>query len=159
MLQQRRGFLSRAWLSALVSTFLLAPTALHAQQWSLGTVADSSTGISLQYKQKYNTAVHVSMHFFADDVFSLEGDWQSFYTPSYDWRPINYKLYTGIGMQGSAEHADPSSETYTLAIPLGVQWNPQSFPLEVFAEASALIGALPATGVKGRARGGLRAVF
>lgn len=159
MLQRRRDFILITWFVYILATALFLTPALEAQEWSLGTVADPSTGLSLQYKQKNNTAVHVSMHFFAGDVFALEGDWQSFYTPSYEWRPFNYKLYTGLGMKGATEHEDPLSEEYALAIPLGMQWNPQGFPLELFAEAAALIGTLPATGVKGRARGGLRAVF
>lgn len=151
MLQRRHG--------VFLAICLFFTTPIGAEEWSLGTVADSSTGISLQYKQKSQTAVHVSMHFFAGDVMALEGDWQSLHTPAYDWRPINYKLYTGIGMRGMVQQDDPLSEEYAIAIPLGLQWNPQGFPLEMFAEASAMIGALPATGVKGRARGGLRAVF
>lgn len=151
MLQRRCGFLFGVWL--------FFATSLAAQEWSLGTVADTNTGMSLQYKQKNESAVHVSAQFFTDDVFALEADWQKFYTPSYDWRPIQYKLYSGIGMLGEAKHENPLREIYSLSIPLGIQWNPQGLPLELFAEASALIGTLPTTGLKGRARGGLRAVF
>ncbi len=143
----------------LLSVWLFLTTPLAANEWSFGTVADATTGLSLQYKRKTETAVHLSAQFFAEEVFALEADWQSFYTPPYDWRPIQYRLYSGIGLLGKAQQEDPLRENYSIAIPIGVQWNPQGLPLELFAEASALLGALPTTGLKGRARGGLRAVF
>lgn len=134
-----------------------APQAAAAP-WSVGSVLEAdSSGLSLLYRHRAREAVHVSATFFEAERFSVEGDWQRFFVPS--GRSFDYQLYSGIGMRGEALRAEEEAEVYELSLPIGMQWTPEGLPIELFAEAGALMGPLPATHVKGRMRGGLRAVF
>lgn len=142
------------WIVVLGS---LWAASAQADTWSLGTVVERRTGLSMQYHTAPLQAVHVSSSFFEQDQFTMEGHWQRFFYP--DFSDYNYEVYTGVGLRGEAVNKDGFHDAYYLAIPLGLQWNPRHVPIEVFGEGAALVGKLPSTALRGRARAGLRAVF
>lgn len=135
----------------------------NAEQWAVGTVAEpNSPGLSIQRASDDYSAVHIAAHFFEKDRIMINGDYQRFYYPNFEFTAEGESrlgFYSGLGIKAESRKEEQIGEYYSLRLPVGVQWSIDYFYTQLFSDIALILGELPKTNLSMAARLGLRTQF
>jgi hypothetical protein len=132
--------------------------------WAVGGVVGATSGLSVEFSPQPHQAFHVVAHYADGEHAALIGDYH-FVVPLAETEmfgavPITgLSLYAGGGVLGQSSADDSLTESYSLRLPMGIQYDSEVVPVQVFTEIAAAIGVISNTKFAMQGSAGLRAKF
>ena len=143
-------------ITFLLLIFLAFSTIVKAQNFGLGIILGEPTGLSAKVKLTDKTALDFALaySFVNYGAMHIHGDW------IYNFADLSPEVNAYVGIGGRIKFSSGDNNTaFAARVPVGLDWEPKSTPIDVFGELVPMMDLTPSTNFRINAAVGIRYWF